>query len=335
MNPRTHFRPGLPSDSAADHAFSAVASSSAESRRSPPPPPAPTPRLPLLFEPRRSYTVEEADAHCRMLFNHRLRRSPVRPWFLQLPRVPDRPHLLALVVFARVAETFVSDPQFRGQRPLALNAWEHELTRAFHGEADHPVFVALRDAIDLCKLPLPPFLDFLNSCRRDLHRAPFFSFAALREYCRLRSESLGQLGLQLFGHHDPVVLRYAADFHTALQLTRFLQDLSVDLPHNRCFIPVEDLYHFGISDANLAALCGGAALDEAAARSWRDLLNYQAMRARSLLLRGRPVQEGVSGDVRAHVQAAFQEALKLLCEIESLGPLILRVRPRAVDPQLG
>ena len=43
--------------------------------------------------------------------------APCGPGFCSY-RVPDRPHLLALVVFARIAETFVSDPQFRGQRPL-------------------------------------------------------------------------------------------------------------------------------------------------------------------------------------------------------------------------
>ena len=49
MNPRTHFSPGLPSDSAADHAFSAVASSSAESSSQSTTAAGPTPRLPLLF----------------------------------------------------------------------------------------------------------------------------------------------------------------------------------------------------------------------------------------------------------------------------------------------
>ncbi len=289
-------------------------------------------RLPLLDEPRRAYSLEEADAYCRTMYSRRLGRGGNLPWFLLLPRMTERPHLLAIAVFARCAEGFVSDPSYSGKRPLALDAWEHELMRAYHGDADHPVFVALRDAIDLCKLPLTPCLDFLTSCRRDLHRAPFFSFQSLRDYCRQRSESFGQLALHLLGHRDPALLRYAADFHTGMQLVNFLQDLSLDLPHNRCFLPVEDLYHFGISDSDLAALCGGAALDDGATRAWRDLLAFQAMRARSILLRGRPLVEILASDLRGYVQSAYRIASALLSEIEMLGPLSLRVRPQLSEP---
>jgi phytoene/squalene synthetase len=289
-------------------------------------------RLPILDEPRRAYSLEESDSYCRVTYSHRLGRTGNLPWFLLLPRLTERPHLLAVAVFARCAESFVTDPCYSGKRPLALDAWESELMRAFHGEADHPVFVALRDAIDLCKLPLTPCLDFLNSCRRDLHRAPFFSFQSLRDYCRQRSESLGHLALHLLGHRDPALLRYAGDFHAGLQLVNFLQDLSLDLPHNRCYLPIEDLYHFGISDSDLAALCGGTPLDETATRAWRDLLAFQAMRARSILLRGRPLLEIPGADLRGYVQSAYRSAMALLAEIELLGPVSLRVRPRLTDP---
>lgn len=288
-------------------------------------------RLPLLDEPRRAYSLEEADSYCRVMYSRRLGRGGNLPWFHLLPRLTERPHLLAVAVFSRCAEGFVSDACYSGKRPLALDAWEHELMRAFHGEADHPVFVALRDAIDLCKLPLTPCLDFLNSCRRDLHRAPFFSFQSLRDYCRQRSESMGHLALHLLGHRDPALLRYAADFHAGLQLVNFLQDLSLDLPHNRCFIPVEDLYHFGISDSDLAALCSGTALTDSATRSWRDLLAFQTMRARSILLRGRPMLEIPAVDLRGYVQSAYRVAMALLNEIELLGPASLRVRPLLAD----
>ena len=139
------------------------------------------------------------------------------------------------------------------------------------------MFVALRDAIDLCKLPLPPFWTSSTAvgatciARRFLFRGgPGILPPAQRV--------AGSAGPALFGHHDPVVLRYAADFHTALQLTRFLQDLSVDLPHNRCFIPSRTSTTSGSATPTWLRSVAGP-LDEAAARSWRDLLNYQAMRA--------------------------------------------------------
>ena len=96
----------------------------------------------ILDEPRRSYTLDEAYAYCERMARTRHENVPVASRFL-----PEamRPHVLAIYAFARAADDFADEPEFQGQRHSALENWEGELFRTFHGEADHPVFVALRE----------------------------------------------------------------------------------------------------------------------------------------------------------------------------------------------
>jgi phytoene/squalene synthetase len=48
------------------------------------------------------------------------------------------------------------------------------------------------------------------------------------------------------GHQEPELHRYSDEICAALQIANFLQDLSVDTPRGRCYLPEEDLVHFGV-----------------------------------------------------------------------------------------
>lgn len=286
------------------------------------------PYLPILDEPRRSYTLDEAYTYCRGLARTRYENVPVASRLL-----PEtmRPHVLAVYAFIRAADDFADEPVYEGKRHFALDQWEHELFRTFHGEADHPIFVALRHTIEQCELPLPPFSELLTGFRLDLQPAPYVTFEQLRTYCRHRSETLGQIVLGMFGYRDPALLRFAADVCTALQLVTFLQDLGPDLDRGRIYIPREDLRHFGISEEQLKALQGGGrrrlAASSTTTRVWRDLVRFQSARARSLLERGRPLLDAITGDLSMELELAYLSGRAMLDKIDALGEGVLRVRP--------
>jgi squalene synthase HpnC len=290
------------------------------------------PRLPILDAPRRDYSTEEAYAFCRALLRSRQENVPVASSML-----PEalRPHVLAVYAFARAADDFADEPAYEGKRHFALDQWESELFRTFHGEADHPIFIALRDTIERRDLPITPFTELLTGLRLDLHPAPYITFEELRTYCRHRSETLGQIMLLLFGYREPALLRYAAELCTGLQLVSFLQDLGHDLSRGRIYIPLEDLRHFGISDEELQAHLGpkGAAQDAIVpSPAWRDLLHYQSARARAMLLRGRPLLEAVGEDLGLELKLTYHSGLAMLDKIDSVGAGLLQ---RAQRPTLG
>ena len=280
--------------------------------------------LPILDEPRRSYSSTEAYAYCERLARTRYENVPVASRL-----VPEgvRPHVLAIYAFARAADDFADEPEYQGKRQTALDAWENELIRTFHGEADHPIFVALRETIEQCDLPITPFSDLLTAFRMDTSPEPLPTFEALRTYCRHAAEPLGQLMLLVFGYRDPALLSFASDLCTGLQLASFLQDLGRDLPRGRLHLPLEDLHHFGILPAGVRTAPASAHLLGASSKAWRDLLKFQVARARSLLVRGRPLLDQVGSDLAIELELTYCSGHAILDKIESLGDEVLRGRP--------
>src|SRR5262245_39229587 len=86
------------------------------------------------------WTAERSYAFCDAIVRSHEENFPVAS--LLVPR-RLRPHMAAIYAFARTADDFADEPQYEGRRAAALDYWEEELQRCSHGEASHPVFVAL------------------------------------------------------------------------------------------------------------------------------------------------------------------------------------------------
>src|SRR5262245_975604 len=90
-----------------------------------------------------------AALYCAGLTRRHEENFPVASWL-----VPGgiRPAMRAVYAFARTADDIADEPEVEGKRLDAaerlrlLDAWERMLRRAFAGEAEHPVFVALAAA---------------------------------------------------------------------------------------------------------------------------------------------------------------------------------------------
>ena len=281
------------------------------------------PSLPILDEPRKDYALAAAYAYCERMARRQSENVPVASRFVPAEL---RPHLLSIYAFRRAADDFTDEPAYRDRRHSALDQWEHELFRTFHGEANHPVFVALRHTVEACDLPLQPFSDLLTGFRMDMDGRPFTTFEELRTYCRHASEPLGHLVLWVFGYRDPALHAFASDLCTGLQLATFLQDLGQDVLARRHRIPLEDLYHFGIP-VEIGGPEAGTSAWAVPPRAWRDLLRFQAARARALLERGRPLLERVGADLAMELCLTWHSGQAILDKIETLGEGILHTRP--------
>lgn len=281
-------------------------------------------RSPILAAPRRAYSLSEAYALCEKLAHARHDGIPAASRFVPALK---RPHLAAIYAFSRVATSFADDSQQKGQRHSALDQWEDELIRTFHGESDHPIFVALQNTVEACDLPITLFQDLLAGFRMDLAPRTFVSFEELRTYTRYVSEPLGELIVRVFGHSDPNALAFARDLSTGYQLVSFMQNLGRDLPRGRVYIPLEDLRHFGVLPEGTRTAPASAHLLGASSRAWRDLLRFEVARARALLERGRPLLDLVGSELRFELLLTYYSGQQLLDRIESLGDAVLQGRP--------
>jgi len=267
--------------------------------------------------PRSRHSLDEARALCARLAAEHYENFPVAPWL-----VPARlrPAVQAIYAFARIADDFADEPQHEGRRMKRLDEWGAMLEDCLRGEAIHPVFVALRDAIERHRLPPQPFRDLLRAFRQDVGKSRYADQAELLEYCRLSANPVGHLILHLFDRADAERLAWSDDICTALQLTNHWQDVAIDAGRGRIYLPEEDRRRHGVDEADLLAGRVGA--------GFSALMREQIGRARQLFARGRPLCDSVSGRLRLELRLTVHGGLRVLERIEAVDGDVFTRRPR-------
>lgn len=263
-------------------------------------------------------SVTASYRYCESLCRATHNNYPIASFFA---RSTLRDHIYAAFAFARIADDYADEPAYEGHRAQALDEWEGMLTATyFRRPPDHPVFIALADTIAACRLPFTEFRALMAGIRADLDTSSYATAEELRRHFRDAAAPLGHLFLYIAGYHEPQHLAYADDLACALALTRTLQHVDADLARGRQYIPAEDLRHFGVTSAELAARRRTPAMDA--------LVRYQAARARAWLMRARPLADQVGPDIAVELALMWHGAERMLAKIEHLGGGVLHHAPR-------
>lgn len=262
-----------------------------------------------------------AAEYCARLTRGHYENFPVAS--LLVPR-PLRPAVRAIYAFARTADDFADEPEHEGARLPRLDAWERMLRRAFEGEAEHPVFVALGAAARRHALPLQPFLDLLAAFRLDVTKTRYRDFEDLRGYCRLSAEPVGRLMLHLFEQRDPDLLPLSDALCTGLQLANHWQDVAEDHGRGRIYIPNEAMRRHGVPEEALGAGRAG--------REVRDLMRECVAHARGCFATARPLPRRAGGRLGWQLRLTWLGGMRILDRIEAAGFDVLARPPRLGVP---
>lgn len=200
--------------------------------------------------------TEEPAAHVLAAYEHcagvtRRSGSSFASAFWMFPR-PRRRALHAIYAFCRLADDIADDPEVRGDRRLLLERWRGELTNAYVGKAEHPVGVALGDAVHRFQLPQELFLDLLQGVEADLTGQPIETFEDLRRYCYCVASTVGLLVVRVLQANHPDSLVYAESMGIAVQLTNVLRDVGEDAASGRIYLAREDLDRLRVRPESLA-----------------------------------------------------------------------------------
>lgn len=190
-----------------------------------------------------------------------------------------RGHLLAIYGFARLVDEL--GDSLTGNRLAALDWLEHDLDRAYRGEAEHPLLQRLQPTLRECDLPREPFLRLIEANRTDQRANRYETWEQLRGYCALSANPVGELVLDVFGQATPARVVRSDRICTALQLVEHCQDVAEDLLHDRVYLPAEDLVRFDVALADLSAAHANDPL--------RRTLAFECARAKELLSEGAPL----------------------------------------------
>ncbi len=235
-----------------------------------------------------------------------------------------RRHLVAVYGYARHVDDLGDEPLDDGlDRLAALDHVEAELHDLYAGaDVRHPVLRALAPTVAECRLPLDPLVRLIEANRVDQHVTRYETFEQLVGYCTLSANPVGELVLHIFGQADAAAVALSDRVCTALQLVEHLQDVAEDHRRGRVYLPAADLERFEVTEADLAG--------RTASRRLRELIGFEAERARAWLDAGAPLVSALHGWGRLAVGgylAGGRATLDALAAADH-DPLAVTVRPR-------
>ncbi len=244
-----------------------------------------------------------------------------------------RPAVAAIYWFARTADDLADEGDaLPAQRLQDLAAYRADLLAA---AADRPgsgrwagVFAALRPVLTQFSLPVPLLADLLSAFEQDVVKQRYADEPELLDYCRRSANPVGRLLLHLYGVHDAASQAQSDHICSALQLINFWQDLSVDIPRGRIYLPQALWSAHGVDEAQLLACAVNPATTK--------LIATCAHAARARMLKGIELPATVARQLGGFTgwRAAFelrcvvQGGLRILDKMGAMGYRTLAGRPK-------
>lgn len=242
-----------------------------------------------------------------------------------------RPAILAIYQFARCADDIADEGDASAEQRLQdLGQYRHALNACQDPKTPpdprwDAVFAPLAKMIAQHQLPVPLLHDLISAFEQDVRYTAegrrYGDHAELLDYCRRSANPVGRLLLHLYGVNDRLSLERSDQICSALQLINFWQDLSVDLPRRRHYLPDDLLLAHGVDPARLTPDLRSDAAAEA-------LVASLCQQARTLMLAGAPLALQLPGRAGWELRLVVQGGLLILDRTAALQHRTWHTRPR-------
>ena len=236
-----------------------------------------------------------------------------------------RPAIAAIYGFARTADDIADEGDALPPARLAdLATFRADLMATASGLTPSVrwagVFEHLGPVIEQFDLPVNLLTDLLSAFEQDVVKQRYASQHELLDYCRRSANPVGRLLLHLYGVGDAASLAQSDCICSALQLINFWQDLSVDIPRGRLYLPADALAAHGVTEVQMMALEDTP--------NAIDLIAECVRSERARMLKGSNLVKKVPGRGGWELRLVVQGGLRILDKIESQGFNTLRQRPK-------
>ncbi|HVN48017.1 MAG TPA: squalene synthase HpnC [Bacteroidota bacterium] len=273
--------------------------------------------VPLLNTKGTHWSSEDGFRYCEHLARTHYENFPVASRF-----VPKdlRKYVWAIYAFARTADDFADEPGYTlAERIDNLNGWEEQLFEAYDGNPSHRVFAALAETVERFQIPVELFQDLLAAFRSDISTHRYETFDDVVFYCSHSANPIGRLMLILFNYRSERLMELSDSLCTALQLTNFWQDISVDIKKNRIYIPQQDMEEFHYTEQDLLK----GTFDD----RFRNLLAFEMRRTMELFLASKPLLAMVKKPLSMELALTWHGGTQILEKIQNQNFNVFAQRP--------
>jgi squalene synthase HpnC len=245
-----------------------------------------------------------------------------------------RAHLTALYGFARLVDDIGDEPlpglppgtseeTVTATRLKLLDDLQQDVAKIYDDSAAEPELAAIKalaTTVRDCAIPSQPLYDLIQANRQDQLVTRYETYAELADYCRLSANPVGQVVLYIMRAATPERIAASDSICTALQIIEHSQDVAEDLANDRIYLPRQDMESHGVAEADLAR--------PTASEPVRDLIKFEADRARELLDAGAPLVGTLKGAARLAIAGYVAGGRATLKSIEAGRYDVLRRTPR-------
>ena len=261
--------------------------------------------------------TEKAYKFCEKLATKHYENFPVGS--VLFPK-KSRKYIYAIYAFARTADDIADSDKISSENKLKqLNGLENKLTQICNNESvNDEIFVALKDTMNSLKIPAKEFRDLLTAFKQDSIKQKYDEFDELIEYSKYSANPIGHLVLYVSGINDEKLFRLSDYVCTALQLTNFWQDVSVDLNMGRVYIPDKEMikynYNYNLLNDRIENI---------------DLLNLIKSlvdKTKELFENGKELDGHLHGRLKYEFRTMYRGGMSILEKIEKMEYKVLSKR---------
>lgn len=158
-----------------------------------------------------------------------------------------RNHIAVVYQFARQADDIADEGQLSStERMNLLNEYENDFINAINKKYKNDFWLALHKTILKFNIPPKLFIDLISAFKQDVEKNRYATLDELLQYCSKSANPVGRILLEIFNVKQQKAFELSDKICTALQITNFLQDVSIDLKKNRIYLPVNLMIKYNI-----------------------------------------------------------------------------------------
>ncbi len=201
-----------------------------------------------------------------------------------------------------------------------LNQWEENTKNIFQGNVKSDLDAVLLNTIEKFPQSIEPYLEMIEGQRMDLNKFRYKNFSELKLYCYRVAGTVGLMTQNVMGidsaytsapwSSKPDPSEAAIALGIANQLTNILRDVGEDRQRGRIYLPQEELKQFNYSEEEL--------LKGEINNQWKNLMNFQLIRARDWFQKSEEGIKWLSSDARWPVWTSLRLYRGILDSIERL-----------------
>lgn len=201
-----------------------------------------------------------------------------------------------------------------------LELYKNHLSDSLEGNYKNSFWAALHNTINQFNLSPNYFYDLLSAFGQDIQTGRYNSFDDILNYCQRSANPVGRIILEFFNIRDEQSLKYSDAVCTALQLTNFYQDISIDIKKGRIYIPLDELVKFGVNENQFEFMQNNT--------NFEQLVGYQVGRAKNIFTVGRYLIDRLPGQLKRQIYMTILGGEMILGKIEKSGFDVINHRPK-------